>query len=150
MQAYLRVISGPDAGRTIDLKEGVKITIGRGEKSDTRFTDLSMSRLHCEFTWDKGKFHLVDLDSVSGTIVDGEQGCRNRPQAWTGVPDRRDSVEAAHSGIPDANTLVAAQKPARELKPDQSLLTGTKISNYEIGAHRQGRTGTIYKARRCA
>ncbi len=30
MEAYLRITSGPDAGRTINLKEGVKLTIGRG------------------------------------------------------------------------------------------------------------------------
>jgi hypothetical protein len=39
MQAYLRVVSGPDAGRTFDLIEGVKLVIGRGEKSDTRHAD---------------------------------------------------------------------------------------------------------------
>jgi hypothetical protein len=39
MQAYLRVVSGPDAGRTFDLTEGVKLLIGRGEKSETRLAD---------------------------------------------------------------------------------------------------------------
>ena len=36
MQAYLRVVAGPDAGRNIELTEGGKLTIGRAEKSDTR------------------------------------------------------------------------------------------------------------------
>jgi len=35
IQAYLRVMAGPDAGRNIELTEGATLTIGRSEKSDT-------------------------------------------------------------------------------------------------------------------
>jgi serine/threonine protein kinase len=148
MQAYLRVVSGPDAGRTIDLKEGVKVTIGRGEKSDTRFTDLSMSRLHCELTWENGKFHLVDLNSVGGTMVEGNQvkECDLKHGHEFQIGGTRMKLHT--TGIPDANTLVAAQKPARELRPDEGVLTGSKMSHYEIGELiAKGRTGTVYKAR---
>ncbi len=148
MQAYLRVISGPDSGRTIDLTEGVKLTIGRGEKSDTRLTDLGVSRLHCEIMWEAGKFHLVDLNSVGGMIVDGNQikelDLRHGQEFQIGGS----RLKLHTSGIPDAHTLMAAQKPARELKPDEGVLSGKKISNYELGALiAKGRTGMIYKAR---
>ena len=73
MQAYLRVIAGPDAGRTIELARGGKLTIGRGEKSDTHLADLDVSRLHCELLWEGDEFHLVDLESVGGTLVDGHR-----------------------------------------------------------------------------
>ena len=36
-----------DAGRTFDLIEGIPTVIGRGEKSNTRLTDATVSRLHC-------------------------------------------------------------------------------------------------------
>ena len=44
MDAYLRVTAGPDVGRKFDLTEGLILTIGRGEKSDTKLTDGSVSR----------------------------------------------------------------------------------------------------------
>src|SRR4051794_8522005 len=73
MQAYLRVTAGPDMGRTFDLTEGGTLVIGRGEKSNTRLIDGTASRLHCELRWEGGKFLLVDLDSVGGTMVNGRK-----------------------------------------------------------------------------
>jgi serine/threonine protein kinase len=148
MEAYLRITSGPDAGRTINLKEGVKLTIGRGEKSDTRLTDLSMSRLHCELSWENGKFHLVDLNSVGGTMVEGNpiQECDLKHGQEIQIGGTR--LKLHTTGIPDAHTLVAAQKPARELKADEGVLTGKKLSHYEIGSLiAKGRTGMVYKGR---
>jgi serine/threonine protein kinase len=148
MQAYLRVASGPDAGRTFNLTEGVKLVIGRGEKSDTRLTDQSVSRLHCELTWQEGKFTLTDLDSVGGTFVAGkkikEHSLKHDEEFQIGGT----RLKLHTSGIADAHTLLAAQKPARELKPDEGVLTGNTISHYELGpVLAKGRTGTIYKAK---
>ena len=148
MEAYLRITSGPDAGRTINLKQGVKLTIGRGEKSDTRLTDLSMSRLHCELTWENGKFHLVDLNSVGGTMVEGNQiqecDLKHGQEIQIGG-------SAASSCIrPEFRMPIRwlQQRPARELKADEGVLTGKKLSHYEIGALiAKGRTGTVYKGR---
>jgi len=148
MQAYLRVASGPDAGRTFDLHEGVKLVIGRGEKSDTRLTDQSVSRLHCELTWQDNEFTLTDLESVGGTFVSGkkikEHALKHDEEFQIGGT----RLKLHTSGISDARTLLAAQKPARELKPDEGVLTGKAISHYELGpVLAKGRTGTIYKGR---
>lgn len=148
MQAYLRVTSGPDAGRTFDLIEGIPMVIGRGEKSNTRLTDGTVSRLHCELRWQGINFTLIDLESVGGTFVDGrkikEHSLKHDEEFQIGGTRLRLHT----TGIPDAQTLIAAQKPARELTPDESVLTGQTISHYELGpALRKGRTGTIYKAR---
>ena len=105
MQAYLRVVSGPDSGRTFDLKEGVKLTIGRGEKSDTRLTDLSMSRLHCEVTWENGKFRVVDLGSVGGTMVEGNQIQECDLKHGQEIQIGGSRLKLHTTGIPDANTL---------------------------------------------
>ncbi|MFI5459078.1 MAG: protein kinase [Isosphaerales bacterium] len=148
MQAYLRVISGPDAGRTIDLTEGVKLTVGRGEKSDTRLKDLGVSRLHCEIEWAGGKFHLVDLGSVGGTLVGGQKITEHNLKHDQEFQIGGTRIKLHTTGIPDATTLMAAQKPERELKPDEGVLTGTTISHYELGSVlARGRTGTIYMGR---
>jgi serine/threonine protein kinase len=147
MQAYLRVTSGPDAGRTFDLIEGIPMVIGRGEKSNTRLTDGTVSRLHCELRWQGIGFTLVDLESVGGTFVGGqkitEHALRHDEEFQIGGT----RLKLHTTGIPDAQTLVAAQKPTRELTPDQGVLTGQTISHYALGpALAKGRTGTLYKS----
>jgi len=148
MQAYLRVTSGPDAGRTIELAEGVKVTIGRGEKSDTRLTDMGVSRVHCEIHWVGDKFHLADLGSVGGTLVDGQKITEHNLKHNQEFQIGGTRIKLHTTGITDASTLMAAQKPVRELKPDEGVLTGKTISHFELGpVLARGRTGTIYKAR---
>lgn len=148
MQAYLRVTSGPDAGRTFDLIEGIPTVIGRGEKSSTRLTDGTVSRLHCELKWEGTTFTLVDLESVGGTFVGGqkikEHNLKHDEEFLIGGT----RLKLHTTGIPDAQTMLAAQKPARDLTPDENVLTGKTISHFELGpALKKGRTGTIYKAR---
>jgi len=148
MQAYLRVMAGPDAGRNIELTEGATLTIGRSEKSDTHLKDLGVSRLHCELRWEGSKFSLVDMDSVSGTLVDGqkitEHDLKHGQEFQVGVT----RFKLYATGIGAAQPVMPDQKPARELKPDEAVLTGKTISHYELGTPlAKGHTGTIYKAR---
>jgi serine/threonine protein kinase len=148
MQAYLRVTSGPDAGRTFDLIEGIPTVIGRGEKSNTRLTDGTVSRLHCELTWQGHEFKLVDLDSVGGTFVGGQKIKEHKLRHDEEFQIGGTRLKLHTTGIPDAQTVMAAQKAAREIAPDEGVLTGKTFSHYELGpALAKGRTGTIYKAR---
>jgi serine/threonine-protein kinase len=148
MQAYLRVASGPDAGRTFDLHEGVKLVIGRGEKSDTRLTDQSVSRLHCELMWQDAEFKLTDLDSVGGTFVGGKKVKEHSLKHDEEFQIGGTRLKLHTTGIADARTIQAAQKPARELKPDEGVLTGKTFSHYQLGSLlARGKTGTIYKAK---
>jgi eukaryotic-like serine/threonine-protein kinase len=148
MQAYLRAVSGPDAGRTFDLTEGVKLMIGRGEKSDTRLADATVSRIHCELQWEGARFVLVDLDSAQGTLVGGKKITLHHLKHGEEFQIGSTRLALHTTGIADASTLMAAQKPARELKADEEVLTGQTISHFELGQPlARGRMGTIYKAR---
>jgi serine/threonine-protein kinase len=148
MQAYLRVVSGPDAGRTFELTEGVKLMIGRGEKSDTRLADATVSRVHCELQWDGPKFVLVDLESVGGTLVNGKKITLHHLKHGEEFQIGGTRIALHTTGIADASTLLAAQKPARELKADEEVLIGQTISHFELGqVLARGRMGTLYRAR---
>jgi serine/threonine-protein kinase len=148
MQAYLRVTSGPDAGRTFDLTEGVTMVIGRGEKSNTRLTDGTVSRLHCELHWEGAHFRLVDLDSVGGTLVDGQKIKEHALKHDQEFQIGGTRLKLHTTGIVDASTLLANQKPARELTPDEDVLTGKTLARFEVGpVLAKGRTGTVYKGR---
>jgi serine/threonine protein kinase len=148
MQAYLRVTTGPDAGRTFHLIEGITLTIGRGEKSGTKLSDIAVSRLHCELKWSGYKFTLTDLDSVGGTFVDGQKIKEHLLKQDQEFQVGGTRFKLHTSGIADAATLLAAQKGARELTPDEGVLTGKTIKHYELGTVvARGRTGTVYKGR---
>jgi eukaryotic-like serine/threonine-protein kinase len=150
MQAYLRVTAGPDTGRVFHLTEGSILTIGRGEKSDTKLHDQGVARLHCQLQWEGTDFTLLDLESVNGTFVGGtkiEQLALTQDQEFQIGATR---IKLHTDGISNSQHVLAVHKPAAEPepKPETPVLTGKTISHYELGALlARGRTGTIYKAR---
>jgi len=70
--ALLRVISGPDAGRTFTLNRD-NITIGRDAQNDVVLADPMVSGLHCRLRYGQGAWYIQDAGSTNGTIVNGER-----------------------------------------------------------------------------
>jgi pSer/pThr/pTyr-binding forkhead associated (FHA) protein len=68
--ARLRVVSGPAAGRTVDVEE--EIVIGR-EDSDLDIDDLELSRRHAIVRRFANRLQVEDLGSTNGTFVDGNR-----------------------------------------------------------------------------
>jgi pSer/pThr/pTyr-binding forkhead associated (FHA) protein len=66
--ARLRVVSGPAAGRTVDI-EG-EIVIGR-EDTDLEIDDPELSRRHVVVRPFANRIQVEDLGSTNGTFVDG-------------------------------------------------------------------------------
>jgi serine/threonine protein kinase len=150
MHSYLRVVAGPDQGRVFNLIEGTTLSIGRGEKTDTRLTDGAVGRLHCELRCQAGEFLLTDLESVGGTFIAGqkiqEYALKNGEELQVG----NTRLRLYSSAIADTQQLAEAQKSAFHpaIRPDDSVRTGQTISHFELGAVlAKGNTGTVYKAR---
>src|SRR5262249_39418661 len=150
MYAYLRAVSGPDQGRIFNLTDGTTLVIGRGEKSDTHLNDGAVARLHCELRCQGNSFHLVDLESVTGTTVGGlriqEHDLKNGEELQVG----NTGLKLFSWAVADTGALEQAQKSSwgRRVKPDESLPAGTVVSHYELGPLlARGQTGTVYKAR---
>jgi hypothetical protein len=66
--ARLRVVSGPDAGLTVDVDE--EVVIGR-EDCDLAIGDEEMSRRHAVVRRHANRLQVEDLGSTNGTFVDG-------------------------------------------------------------------------------
>jgi pSer/pThr/pTyr-binding forkhead associated (FHA) protein len=63
-----------DDGRRLVAVTGDRLTIGRDLRAGVVLDDVKVSRLHAEITRDAdGGFHLTDLSSRNGTLVDGRQ-----------------------------------------------------------------------------
>jgi len=66
--ARLRVVSGPNAGQTVDVEQ--EIVIGR-EDTDLAIDDDEMSRRHAVVRRHANRLQVEDLGSTNGTFVDG-------------------------------------------------------------------------------
>jgi hypothetical protein len=70
--AWLVVTEGPGSGAHHMLVEGTNI-IGRGSSCDIGLSDPTISRQHARLVVSGDRFVLYDLQSTSGTLVDGEE-----------------------------------------------------------------------------
>jgi pSer/pThr/pTyr-binding forkhead associated (FHA) protein/sugar lactone lactonase YvrE len=70
-EPQLRLVEGPEAGRTVPLTASV--ALGRDRTCDVVIDDEEMSRRHARVVVDDGKVTVVDLGSLNGTFVNGER-----------------------------------------------------------------------------
>jgi len=89
--ASLEIIRGPFTGASFHISRPV-CAIGRGEQSDVRLRDESVSSTHATLLRKGNTWYVVDLRSVNGTFVDGYRiaGERELP---TGATLRVGAVE---------------------------------------------------------
>lgn len=73
MAVQLRILDGPQAGSSMELREGQRALLGRGEGSDFRILDSWASRLHCAITCRPDGIFIEDLHTKNGTYVNGKQ-----------------------------------------------------------------------------
>jgi FHA domain/zinc-ribbon domain len=72
-QALLLVKRGPNAGSTFLLKED-RVTVGRDPESGVSLDDITVSRKHAVFERRPADgWYVVDVGSLNGTYVNGEQ-----------------------------------------------------------------------------
>jgi predicted component of type VI protein secretion system len=71
-QFQLVMHAGPTPGKTFQL-EGDVITIGREAGNGIVINDAEVSRKHCQFVLQGGKYILTDLGSTNGTFVNGQR-----------------------------------------------------------------------------
>ena len=145
------VVEGPDKGKSYPVEAGKAILIGRGQNSDTKLTDPSVSRVHCQAEVVGDQLVLSDNGSVSGTIVNGKKvdqhPLRNRDTIQVGSTILRFEVKGVH----EQSTLVGGgptPKMAPETADELAGLVGQTLSHYEIGPIiARGQTGVVFKGK---
>lgn len=68
----IQIIAGPDEG-TARRFRGVRMVVGRGKGCDLELTDQSVSRRHLEMVHGEKGMLLRDLNSTTGTKVNGQK-----------------------------------------------------------------------------
>lgn len=67
----LRVLSGPSAGATVELRDGRTVEIGRSSQNGLVLDDVDVSRRHAVVRGTGGVFAITDAGSANGTLVGG-------------------------------------------------------------------------------
>src|SRR5713101_6772126 len=138
MAMQLLVIAGPDEGRVFPLSGGTILGIGRSHAhSEIPLQDLKVARVHCQIEVDEQGFVLADLESPTGTFVNGKSVTRQPLQPGDiirlGETQLRFQDEAAAKAAPPtaAKPTTAGDGPLPfERFPE---LTGSTLGHYEIG-----------------
>ena len=144
MAFQLVVIEGPDVGRTFSLEDGSKLRIGRGEQSDTRLSDGTVSRVHCEISRQGNQVLITDLGSSSGTLVDGQTVDSGRLEFGSIVQLGDSQLRLARPRVDGETTMAPGQSP---LAKPLDKLVGQKINTYRIDSIiGRGVSGMVFKA----
>lgn len=136
----LRVVGGPDAGRTRPLT-GSPLTLGRGPDCDICLTDPSVSRRHAVLSLDGGGVQVSDLQSTNSSLADGTPvGAGPVPIAPTTMLRLGDTLcQVISSTVPAADVRQRADGTLTVNRPPR--LTGsTRIEPIEMPVE-SGRTG---------
>ncbi|MFV8756527.1 sigma 54-interacting transcriptional regulator [Nannocystaceae bacterium ST9] len=65
--ASVRVIvrAGPDAGRSVQLRSGERLSVGRGEAEGLKLADQAVSRHHLSLEWVDGTIRVAEITGVN-------------------------------------------------------------------------------------
>jgi pSer/pThr/pTyr-binding forkhead associated (FHA) protein len=113
------VIAGPSKDATVPLPEG-EATLGRDPANQVAVVDPSVSRKHCMFRPEDGRFQIKDLDSRNGTLVNGvpvkEEWLRHGDQIATGDSTFVFLTEEEDSVLPGSRVEFDDNRPTAETK----------------------------------
>ena len=113
------MIAGPSKDATVPLPEG-EATLGRDPANQVAVVDPSVSRKHCMFRPEDGRFQIKDLDSRNGTLVNGvpvkEEWLRHGDQIATGDSTFVFLTEEEDSVLPGSRVEFDDNRPTAETK----------------------------------
>lgn len=75
----LKITTGKEKGRTLELTADTPLTIGRSESSGFCIPDKKVSRRHAEIVSDGENVFIIDLSSRTGTRVNGRAIAQRTP-----------------------------------------------------------------------
>lgn len=146
MKLRLTVIAGPDAGRTFNLDPGQTLVVGRGEKSEARLGDPSVSRVHFEIGNDGNEVVLADRGSSSGSFVDGKQVEKSRVKVGSVIQAGDTRFRLEEQGVTERTMAPISRPDTSEAKPLPQLV-GTELGPYKLlKVIGKGSSGLVFEA----
>jgi len=149
MIGKLSVVDGPDKGRAFTVKPGKPLLIGRGQNTDTKLTDLGVSRLHCQIEVEGDQVVVSDSGSSAGTLINGHHVGRHALLDCQIIRIGGTSLLFERSSVHEESTLPQPRVSGPRLTPDTASelaeLTGETLLHYEVGRLlAQGRSSLVF------
>jgi pSer/pThr/pTyr-binding forkhead associated (FHA) protein len=129
--ASLEIVRGPFAGASFHIERPV-CSIGRGEQSDVRLRDDSVSTAHATLLRKGDTWYVVDLRSVNGTFVDNYRVAGER-ELPTGASLRVGAVEMIF------RSFIAGVERPMPVKPSTGIVGWLKRLFRPAPPHREPR-----------
>ncbi|HUW32541.1 MAG TPA: glycosyltransferase [Planctomycetota bacterium] len=104
MNYVLTIREGPEAGKRFSIESGRAYTVGRGVSCEIMLHDREISRVHCIINASEDPIMISDLESLNGTIVDGQQ-------ILTKILSGGESILVGNTTLEFAPEGAAAQRP---------------------------------------
>lgn len=149
--ANLKVVAGPDLGRTFPIEPMGTLIVGRGQSSNTWLSDPFVSRVHFIVQDSGAGFVLLDAGSSSGVTVNGER-VQERPLVQgdrIAIGETELQFQLAGPAPTTAPPLEQAgtAEPSSESAHRLGSLVGKRIHSYEIKKILgQGSSGIVFGA----
>ncbi len=138
------VIQGPDQGLEIVLENSQSIKIGRGDQSDYRLNDPSVSRVHCEISRHGAVVTVRDLGSSSGTKINGQSIDVAQVAIGAKIEIGDSVLLLSQKDSAKKTTMAGGVEPT--VKPLEELV-GSKINSYRLDkVVGSGNSGVVFKA----
>ncbi|MHC4874861.1 MAG: FHA domain-containing serine/threonine-protein kinase [Planctomycetota bacterium] len=148
MEYSISVVSGPDSGRNFTIRSGEALVIGRGQQTETRLQDPSVSRQHCEITFSAGALRVRDLDSGTGTFLNQVETREADLRAGDRISIGDTDLQVDTAGGIDSPTIAPTRSTAPPVR-NLASLKGQVLHHYEIiDEVARGKAGTVFRARR--
>ena len=106
----LKITTGKEKGRTLELTADTPLTIGRSESSGFCIPDKKVSRRHAEIVSDGENVFITDLSSRTGTRVNGRAIAQRTPLCIG------DTIQIGETDLVLEKTEDAQAAPARRLR----------------------------------
>lgn len=140
MKLKINIVGGPRNGDSFEISSGETLVVGRGQQSDTRIDDPTISRVHCEVAHQGKTITITDRGSSSGTFVNGNKIETATIEAGAQIQIGDTVMKVSESG--DA-TIAPSTTPTS--KP---VAVGDTLGSYKlteiIG---KGTSGVVFKAK---
>jgi hypothetical protein len=121
---YLKVVQGPVPGQAFTILRSV-VTVGRDPGNDIVIDVPSVSRRHARLTYQDGWFHVQDLGSANGVVVNGvrvtgsrriapgDQVALSRDLAFVleWVPSTAEDIETGQTAVMGAQDAIPITEP---------------------------------------
>ena len=124
----LRVVAGPQLGRTHRLEEG-ELVIGRSIAAGLTIADAGASREHVTIIYRAGTLRLRDLGSRNGTLVNNERVSGERPLALGDcIRIGKTAISVTELQKPAEYRLMCLRGPGAGIRALGGVLIGTIVT----------------------